>query len=798
MGLISQTISNLKGGISQQPEVLKFPEQGIEQVNGWSSETTGLQKRPPFMFKKILGAAGSFGPNPYIHFVNRDEKEQYYIIITTTGIKVFDINGNAQRVSGDTSYLRTSNPREELKVQTVADYTFIVNTKKTIKASSKINLPNYNTKKEALINLRGGQYGRVLKVLINNVEYASYELPDGSKPEHVKKVDAQSIGTELARLINSKSSSLGNTVTATLGQGFIHIVASSSFEITSIKTADGYADQLINAVTHYVQTFNKLPLAAPDNYIVKVVGDTSKSIDAYYVKYSATEKVWKETVGWNTTMGLDSKTMPHALVSEGSGQFTFKQLEWSEKACGDDDTNPEPSFVDSTINDIFLYRNRLGFLSGENVILSRTGKYFNFFPASIASLADEDPVDISVSSDRISILKYAIPFSSELLLWSDESQFVLSSEGAFSAQNMNLNLVSNYDMSDKARPYAIGKGVYYANPRAGYASIYRYYEIQQASLMKSSEDMTSYVPNYIPEGVFSIRGSTVENYCSILTKGAPNKIFMYKFFYIDEKLVQQAWSHWDFGSNVEVLACDAVGSTMYPIIQNGTHIMLGHMTFTQETKDFADEPYRLYLDAKRRFTIPSSKFDDTLYETHIKLKDIYGTSNTPFEKGKVIVITKTGLMYEFEPKGEKWNDDEELIFNGNVSEQVMFIGLAIPFKYQFSRFLIKQFDNNGKVQTVDVGRLQLRRAWINHQESGSYTVTVTKGGTTYSYVMTGKQIGDRDHLLGSSNITTGQFKFPCTGSAPDVKVEVFSDTPTQIKLIGCGWEGLYVRRSTNI
>ncbi|WPH66398.1 tail tubular protein B [Klebsiella phage VSG32] len=46
MALISQSIKNLKGGISQQPDILRFAEQGSVQINGWSSESEGLQKRP--------------------------------------------------------------------------------------------------------------------------------------------------------------------------------------------------------------------------------------------------------------------------------------------------------------------------------------------------------------------------------------------------------------------------------------------------------------------------------------------------------------------------------------------------------------------------------------------------------------------------------------------------------------------------------------------------------------------------------------------------------------------------------
>ncbi|UZT50288.1 non-contractile tail tubular protein [Enterobacter phage 03_vB_Eclo_IJM] len=64
-----------------------------------------------------------------------------------------------------------------------------------------------------------------------------------------------------------------------------------------------------------------------------------------------------------------------------------------------------PSFVDSTINDVFFYRNRLGFLSGENVIMSRSAGYFAFFLKSVATLSDDDPIDVAVSHPRISILK---------------------------------------------------------------------------------------------------------------------------------------------------------------------------------------------------------------------------------------------------------------------------------------------------------------------------------------------------------------------------------------------------------
>lgn len=104
MGLISQSVKNLKGGISQQPDILRYPEQGAEQVNGWSSETEGLQKRPPMLFTKNLGPNNLLGDKPLVHLINRDEYEQYYVVFTGSGVKVFDLEGNEKSVTGDTSY----------------------------------------------------------------------------------------------------------------------------------------------------------------------------------------------------------------------------------------------------------------------------------------------------------------------------------------------------------------------------------------------------------------------------------------------------------------------------------------------------------------------------------------------------------------------------------------------------------------------------------------------------------------------------------------------------------------------
>lgn len=794
MALISQSIKNLKGGISQQPDILRYPDQGSRQVNGWSSETEGLQKRPPMVFLKTLGGSGDLGAAPYIHLINRDENEQYYAVFTGSSIRVFDLAGNEKQVRypNGSSYIQTAQPRNDLRMVTVADYTFIVNRNVVVQKDTKsVNLPNYNPKQDGLINVRGGQYGRELIVHINGKDVAKYKIPDGSKPEHVNNTDAQWLAEELAKQMRTNLSDW----TVNVGQGFIHVTAPSGQQIDSFTTKDGYADQLINPVTHYAQSFSKLPPNAPDGYMVKIVGDASKSADQYYVRYDAERKVWTETLGWNTENQVLWETMPHALVRAADGNFDFKWLEWSPKSCGDVDTNPWPSFVGSSINDVFFFRNRLGFLSGENIILSRTAKYFNFYPASIANLSDDDPIDVAVSTNRIAILKYVVPFSEELLIWSDEAQFVLTASGTLTARSVELNLTTQFDVQDQARPFGIGRNVYFASPRSSYTSIHRYYAVQDVSSVKNAEDITAHVPNYIPNGVFSICGSGTENFCSVLSHGDPSKIFMYKFLYLNEELRQQSWSHWDFGENVQVLACQSISSDMYVILRNEFNTFLARISFTKNAIDLQGEPYRAFMDMKIRYTIPSGTYNDDTFTTSIHIPTIYGAN---FGRDTITVLEPDGKITVCEQPTGGWNSDPWLRLNGNLEGREVFIGFNIHFVYEFSKFLIKQTADDGSTSTEDIGRLQLRRAWVNYEESGTFDIYVENQSSNWKYTMAGARLGSNSLRAGRLNLGTGQYRFPVVGNAKFNTVYIVSDATTPLNIIGCGWEGNYLRRSSGI
>ena len=107
-----------------------------------------------------------------------------------------------------------------------------------------------------------------------------------------------------------------------------------------------------------------------------------------------------ETVAPAISKGLDNATMPISLVNTGLNTFTIQQTNYVDRQVGDEDSNPMPSFVGEKISDIFFFKNRLGFLSRSNVVLSQAGDFFNFFRSSVTSLLDSAPIDVSVSVTR--------------------------------------------------------------------------------------------------------------------------------------------------------------------------------------------------------------------------------------------------------------------------------------------------------------------------------------------------------------------------------------------------------------
>jgi len=144
MPLLVNSVPNLAQGVSQQPDNLRFPGQCDEQVNAWATVVEGLVKRPPTNYTKKLQSTTTDVDKLFTHFVKRSEQNKYCVTVSLGGVGVINVGDGTSipvaTTSIASSYLSlgssVTNPLEDLRALTVADYTFLVNKKRVVEKST--------------------------------------------------------------------------------------------------------------------------------------------------------------------------------------------------------------------------------------------------------------------------------------------------------------------------------------------------------------------------------------------------------------------------------------------------------------------------------------------------------------------------------------------------------------------------------------------------------------------------------------------------------------------------------------
>ncbi len=790
MSLFTQSIKNLVSGISQQPQILRHPEQLDYQENGMSTESAGLQKRPPTIHVKNLGNILKEGVKPLVHLIDRDEHEKYFMVVNGDETIAIDLKGQKYPVvyeSDTKQYQQSDNPRKDLKINTVADYSFFVNTTRKTEMSKVASEDIWKTQ-GALVHIKSGQYGRTYTIKVDGVSAASHTTPDGSVASHVTAVDTNVIAQELARQLTANGYEVIKQEDAWIYFGHKNKVA-----IKKLETIDGYNNKAFYGFLKSAQTFSLLPATAPAGFTVEIIGEPGSSSDNYYVKFNSEKNVWEESLKPDLINDLGLSTMPHGLVREEDGTFVFKQMEWESRTIGDIESNPEPTFIGNPINDVFFFRGRLGVLSGENVILSRSNNVFHFWNSTATDVVDTDPIDISANhAERVCTLTHAVPFAEALVLFADRAQFVLASEATLTPLTARVVAATDFAFNPYAAPTGAGRNIYFASERLQYASVKEFYTMQNVSEGKNANDVSAHVPSYIPKGVHKFISGSTENLLLALTEGAEDKIYVYKYLFLDESRVQSSWSHWSFGEDAKVLGGGFIGSVLYLLIERPEGVCLEKMLFTYNTQDFPEEPYRVLLDRKVvTEPMPEESYDSNYDRTKINLHEIYEN----YQPSKEIALVTPDGKYQNITEEEALKG--EILLRGDWRDQQIILGTRYLFKIGFSELMIKESDARGTRSETE-GRLQLRRAWVNYSDSGYFKVSVEHfGKSTYTYEMTGRMLGV-DAMINALSTASGQFSFPVQSNSQTCRLFVETDLPVPISLIGAGWEGSVYRRSKSI
>ena len=811
MPLVSTAIPNLINGVSQQPAALRLASQAESVVNCMSSPVEGLKKRPPMnhVARLFTGSAGN--TRPFIHVVDRDGTTRYLVIITDGDLKVFDLDGTAKTITfpDGKTYLDVANsadPSEQFRVASVSDYTFITNREKTVAMDSATS-PAWGTK--SMVFIKAANYDTTYRVTLGGTQ-KSYTTPAAGSGTP----DTITIASQLASALNTIS---GYTVTAS--DYIIRITKDDggTYTLTSSDTKTGL-DTIV--VKDTIDSLDNLPVLAEHGFIVKVQGTVATQLDDYYVKFEASAGsgfgagIWRETVAPGITYKFDAATMPHTLVRNANGTFTFKKFDWSGRVSGDAATATEPSFVGSTIQNLNLFRNRMVFLADESVILSAANSYDRFWPETVQTVVDSDPIDLSTGGTEINFLVSSVSFANTLLLFSRHGQFRLDSGvNAFASltpKTANVTAMTSFDMTAQVDPVAVGRNIYFPIPKGDFTGLREFFLPDASGSVPLSEEVTASIPRFIPKNLINLISSVSEEAIIAVSKEKPKRLYIYKFFFEDDTKLQSAWSYWEAKGSKSILGAAIIDSDLYAVVEYSDGVYLEHVVLRPENID-PDTTIELLLDRKTTeadCTTAVTNPGGLGVQTTITLPYPMATTGTMAVVGRYDV-TNNNANNTIE-HGQVINPISEtltggaggmgtMVVKGDLSAAKFYIGELYDMTYEFSTPYLKEQPAGGGMAKAAGPKLQMRTWTVVFDETSAFEIKISPTGRdAQTYPYNGITVGQSPPLLGNPGIDTGNFRVPVMASNINTKVELVSSSPLPCRFQSAEWEGWLHSRTTRM
>ena len=341
----------------------------------------------------------------------------------------------------------------------------------------------------------------------------------------------------------------GSITSRVIGTG-IYLSSNSAF---NVEVAE---EDLMRVMQSSVNDVTKLPNQCRHGYVVKISNSRMSDEDDYYVRFEGENDKdgsgsWAECAKPGIVLGFNAATMPIIIQRTATTTFTVSQFTYQDRTVGDDQTNPLPSFNGARINKVLFFRNRLAFLSGENVILCRPGTVGlpDFFIETALTVSASDPIDISASSTFPSEIFDGIELNTGLVVFSTNQQFLLSSDDTvLNPDTAKLRSIATFNYNKDIPPISLGTTIGYIDNSNKFS---RFNEM--ANVAREGEpnvvEVSKVVPTLLPKDIDLLTNSR-ENSMVLYGKTGSNVVLGYRYFQVTEKRTQAAWFKWTFKNNL--------------------------------------------------------------------------------------------------------------------------------------------------------------------------------------------------------------------------------------------------------
>ena len=403
-----------------------------------------------------------------------------------------------------------------------------------------------------------------------------------------------SMATILNGLKSAVNSNLANVTAEVIGSGLFMNGSAAD----GVNFLGGAVNENMSVIGQKAQDISRLPAMNKHGYVAQISNAADLDTDDYYVKFEANNGVsgagsYNECVRPHNfdgsgndpmVLGLDPTTMPHALINNRNGTFTFSKLDeaskgstenyWKNREVGDDTSNPFPTFVGSTIQEMFFHRNRLGMISGEQVVMSKPGQYFDFFIVSAISTSDDNPIDITVSDVKPAFINHILPIQRGMMMFSDNGQFMLFTESdIFSPKTVRLKKVSSYECDATIQPVDLGTSVLFTSNVSAYARAF------EATILDDSTppnilEQTRVVPEFLPKDITKSANSAAIGITTYGKKGN-STVYHYKYYNAGNQREQSAWYSWTLTGTMQHMLYTG-GSFFTVTLHDGSYKLCRH------------------------------------------------------------------------------------------------------------------------------------------------------------------------------------------------------------------------------
>ena len=613
----------------------------------------------------------------------------------------------------------------------------------------------------------------------------------------------------------------------------------------SIKVADGQGDNAVKLAYKTEVDFASLPVYGLDGQIVKVQGVNEEAADDYYVKFVANidsesesarnegtscgqhfgKGIWKESAPNKEKETIDSSTMPHVLesrigeqtgnpagINEGDPYFVFKSFDFSGREVGDSETNKTPSFIGRKISGLTYHRGRLGIMANESLALSEAAGPANFYRTTVNILRDTDRIDITARSPKVSILRSAVEMQENLLLFSDQNQFILTTGGGpLSPASAGLDMVSNYEATSYVAPQVTGFSAYFPFSRGSYSGIERLYPAGGAANLFKGEEATAQVPNYIKGSVRSMAVSEMEKCLAVLTDDG-QYLYIYKWEDVGDRRAQSAWFKHEFtpsslGTRGNILGVQIIDSAVYIlVVRNGSapyKVCLERIDLEDGALDIADTEttddvwYMTRLDRR----LASESMSNIFYSGGMTTVKIDPSTGVEYEGGTSVELVYrhgvTGQVGGYRVTGTAAADTgtytRVISVAGDHTGKKFYIGQPYTMRHTLS----KPYIDGGQSGALITGRLQVRRAFVDVADTGYFASEVTPTGRSTSTDYNPSQ--DYGQSV-TSHIEPMErsFTVPIFAQAGECVFDLVNDSPYPSRFVNLEYEATYNSRSRRI